>query len=87
VLASDPVFGIYSAVAQSAEQVAVNHRVGGSSPSCGAKEMPPCGAFLLLLGLGENRPPKIVGRLVPTERGDRALNALSARSLRKYPKA
>ena len=27
----------WSAIAQSVEQVTVNHRVGGSSPSCGAK--------------------------------------------------
>ena len=39
---------IYSGVAQLVEQVAVNHFVGGSSPSSGAKKGPSNGPFFLL---------------------------------------
>ena len=38
---------IYSGVAQLVEQVAVNHFVGGSSPSSGAKKDPVMGPFFI----------------------------------------
>ena len=59
---------LHSPVAQLVEQLAVNQRVGGSSPSRGARSTrkpPPRAAFFVAI---ERRPARIAGLIAPALR-------------------